>query len=59
MNNRLNRYAGSNAALACFVPDAELFCLKPWKAMTALAADWALIALSFAAAMRVRIRLSM
>jgi len=51
--SRPNRYAGNNVALARFVPDAKLFRVQPWKNVAALAADWALIALSFAAAIRV------
>lgn len=35
-----------------FVPDPALFQLKPWRAMTALMADWGLIAAALASAIR-------
>ncbi|WP_332877510.1 fatty acid desaturase family protein [Massilia sp. S19_KUP03_FR1] len=41
---------GSNAGLLGFIPDAGLFRIQPWRAMTALAADWCLIAAAFASA---------
>lgn len=48
-----NPFAGDNAALGQFTPDASLLYLQPWRSATALAADWLLIALSFAAAICV------
>ncbi|PVZ85966.1 fatty acid desaturase [Serratia sp. S1B] len=45
-----NSRAGNNPDLNAFVPDSELFVLKPWRAILALLADWGLIALAFACA---------
>ncbi|MFJ2686717.1 fatty acid desaturase family protein [Pseudomonas sp. NPDC087342] len=42
--------AGDNPALNAFIPPAELFALKPWRALLALLADWGLIAASLVAA---------
>ncbi len=42
--------AGGNAGLLRFVPDTSLFRISPWRAMTAVAADWCLIAAAFASA---------
>ncbi|WP_047304929.1 fatty acid desaturase family protein [Pseudomonas fluorescens] len=42
--------AGDNRSLRAFVPEAELFELKPWIAVLALLADWGLIAAAFSAA---------
>ncbi|RAS34590.1 fatty acid desaturase [Paraburkholderia bryophila] len=44
--------AGANAALSGFAPHPELFVLTPWRALVALAADWALIAVCLALAAR-------
>jgi len=45
-----NPYAGDNAALGGFAPDAALLRIRPWRSLVAIAADWALIAAAFAAA---------
>lgn len=45
-----NPYAGDNAALGRFAPDAALMRIRPWRSLLAIAADWALIATAFAAA---------
>lgn len=46
----LNSRTGNNPALNAFVPDSELFVLKPGVAILALLADWGLIALAFTCA---------
>ncbi|WP_370679927.1 fatty acid desaturase family protein [Comamonas sp. GB3 AK4-5] len=45
-----NPYAGPNAALAQFLPDAHLLEPRPWRIAAALLGDWALITAAFAAA---------
>lgn len=44
-----NPYAGPNAALARFQPDAHLLEPRPWRIASALLGDWTLITAAFAA----------
>lgn len=50
---RRNPFAGDNAELGWFAPDAALLRLRTWRSVAALAGDWILIALSFAAAVHL------
>ena len=45
-----NPYAGDNAVLGRFTPDAALLRIRPWRSLIAIAGDWALIAAAFCAA---------